>query len=271
MNRASNTKPKNKQKCEALKVSSLPKVTNTHWHWKHHSWAAYQLPNGVKVMSTRKMALLVDQPKEKVREFVKSNHLETMTVAVPNSSPTQVYPLTVGAAYLRKLLSEGHIPKHPPVNRQEWVDIVSALTNPVQGKAVTLNPCYFTGEYRVVIAKSYLIQLEDKIKLEVLVDETGEFRIEHSEGMKCIKSTPDWLIQDSKQKAKTFSKLGLSQDNVECRVLTSTGVKSIYALTLQEWLTIWAHFAGTKNKQATKVLKAFAWENIQTRIAANCP
>jgi hypothetical protein len=45
----------------------------------------------------------------------------------------------------------------------------------------------------------------------------------------------------------------------------------MYALTLQEWLTIWAHFAGTKNQQATKVLKAFAWENIQTRIAANCP
>ena len=62
--------------------------------------------------------------------------------------------------------------------------------------------------------------------------------------------------------------MGLSKDNVECRVQTQDGVRSMYALTLEEWLSIWEHFANNhKNQQATKVLKAFALKNIQSRIA----
>ncbi|RUT01630.1 hypothetical protein DSM106972_067270 [Dulcicalothrix desertica PCC 7102] len=269
MSRARNTKPKNKQKRKEQKMSSLPKVTNTYWRWQNYTWAAFQLPTGVKVMSARKMALLVDQPKQKVREFITSNQLETMTVEVPNGISTQVYPLKVGAVYLHELLSGGYIPKNLPLSPYEWAEIASALTNPEQGNSVTLNPCYFTGEYRVLIAESYQIELEGNIKLEVLVDSTGEYRIAHHEGLKCIKSTPDWLIQNSQRKAKTFSTLDLSKDNVECRVQTQGGVKSVYALTLQEWLSIWVHFANNKNQEATKVLKAFALKNIQARIASN--
>lgn len=269
MSQVRNTKPKNKQKRKERKMSSLPKVTNTYWRWQNHTWAAFQLPTGVKVMSARKMALLVDQPKQEVQEFIKSNQLETMTVEVPNGIPVQVYPLTVGAVYLRQLLSSNCIPKNLPISPYEWAEIALALTNPQQGNSVTLNPCYFTGEYRVVIAQSYQIELENNIKLEVLVDSDGEYRIAHNEGLKCIKSSPDWLIQNSQRKATTFSTLGLSKDNVECRVQTQNGVRSMYVLTLEEWLSIWEHFANHhKNQEATKVLKALALKNIQSRIAS---
>ena len=61
----------------------IPRTIAVRWWWKQHSWAAYQLPNGVKVMSDRQMALMVGQSKTNVKNFVESNNLETITVQIP--------------------------------------------------------------------------------------------------------------------------------------------------------------------------------------------
>jgi hypothetical protein len=247
--------------------SEFPKITITFLHWKKYSWNAYQLPNGVKVMSARQMGLLVGQPKHIVKEFVKSNNLETITVQVLNGTITEVYPQSVAAFYLQKLLDNGNLDMHEKsFTRNEWKELIKALYNPIAGKAITPNPCFFTGDYRVEIAKSLQIQLENNIKLEVLVLQSGEYRIEHGEGLKCIKSNPCWLTQHSPVKAKIFSRLNLSPDNVECRVKTESGVKSLYALSFQDWLSVWEYFANKGNRKATAVLKACARENIPSRV-----
>jgi hypothetical protein len=53
------------------------KTIAVRWWWKQHSWGAYQLSNGIKLMSDRQMALMVGQSKTNVKNFVESNNLET--------------------------------------------------------------------------------------------------------------------------------------------------------------------------------------------------
>ena len=252
--------------------SKFPKVSIASLHWEKYSWGALQLPNGVKVMTVRQMALLVGQAKQIVKDFVESNDLEEITVQVFNGELTEVYPLSVAAFYLQKLLDEGKLNSHRlPLTRREWQELIKRLYNPEPGNAITPNPCFFTGDYRVEIAKPLQIELESNINLEVLVLQSGEYRINHSEGLKCIKSNPSWLTQHSPVKAKIFSRLNLSPDNVECRVKTESGVKSLYALSFQDWLSVWEYFANKGNRRATAVLKACARENIPTRVTKLLP
>jgi hypothetical protein len=248
--------------------SEFPKVTFTSWYWRHCSWSAYQLPNGVKVMSKRQMGLLVGQPKCSVQNFVESNDLEAIAIQLPNGKLTQAYPLPVGAIYLQKLLNNGDLRSHRLLlNTSEWRQLIDALFHPSRGKAVTPNPCFFTGDYRVAAATSVQVMLENDINLEVLVLRSGEYRIEHCEGLKCIKSNSRWFSECSPVKAKIFDRLKLSKDAVECRVQREDAVKSIYALSLDDWLSVWEYFANKRNRRATAVLKACARESISARVA----
>lgn len=217
-------------------------------------------------MSIRQIALLVGQPRKIVRDYLESNSSEAMTVQLSNGKITQVYSLSVGANYLQKLLDEGNLVYHPlSLTHIKWRELIRALRHPELGKAATPNPCFFTGDYRVSSANALQIQFENNINLEVLVLQSGEYRIEHHEGLKCIKSNPNWLTQHSKVKARILSQLKLSTDNVECRVNTQTGTKSIYALSLEDWLSVWEYFANKGNRRATAILKACALESISTR------
>ena len=251
-----------------LSCLEMPKTVIGYWHWKQYSWSVYELPNGMKVMSDRQMGLLVGQPKVNVSIFVQSNGLETIRVELPNGKQTQVYPLSVAAIYLQKLLDKGLLKVHRlPLDNDEWQDVITALCNPVRDKAVTPNPYFFTGDYRVTVAKALPIKLDNNINLEILVLRSGEYRIEHREGLKSISSNPGWLVQYSPSKAKIFSRLKLSTDTVECRVITDKEIKSIYALSFEDWLSVWEYFANKGNRQATAILKAWAKESIASRIS----
>ena len=64
-----------------------------------------------------------------------------------------------------------------------------------------------------------------------------------------------------------MSRLKLSKDIVECRVMTPEGFKSMYALSLPDWLSLWEYFANQKNRYAISLLKACAKEGIDVLIA----
>lgn len=261
---------KNNPSVDIVRLSHLeiPKIVVDYWHWKQYSWSVYRLPNGIKVMSDRQMGLLVGQSKVDVSNFVKSNGLEIIKVELPNKMQTHVYPLSVAAIYLQKLLNKGRLKLHRlKLSNDEWLSLITALCNPVRDKAVTPNPYFFTGDYRVTVAKALPIQFENNISLEVLVLRSGEYRIEHREGLKSISSNPGWLVQYSPSKAKVFSRLKLSTDTVECRIITDKEIRSMYALSLDDWLSVWEYFANKGNRKATALLKACAKENIDSRVS----
>lgn len=251
-----------------LSSSKVPQVKLASWDSKHYSCKTYQLPNGIRVMSVRQTALLVGQPRDTVRNYLESNSSDGITVEIPNGKIIQVYPLSVAADYLEKLLDEGDLLYHQlSLTYFKWKELIRALRNPKLGKTITPNPCFFNGNYRVSRASPLQIQFNDNTNLEVLVLQSGEYRIEHHEGLRCIKSNPDWLVKHSKIRARILSKLKLSNDNVECRVNTESGTTSIYALPIEDWLSVWEYFANRGNRQATAILKACALESISTRVS----
>ena len=63
-----------------------------------------------------------------------------------------------------------------------------------------------------------------------------------------------------------MSDLNLSKDITECRVITKHGFKSVYALSIKDWFSIWEHFANRGNRLATAILKACAKEAIDVLI-----
>ena len=255
--------PKAHQHCD----KQLPRVSTTSWHYHDKSWKAYQLPNGALFMSDRQMALLVGQPKNIVRSFIESQNLETLTVQIENGVEVQVYPLSVAAIYLSTLLKNGSLDEHPAqLSRREWHSLIKALCNfkPVSGN--TPNPCFFSGNYWVEIANSLSVEIEADISIQVLVLRCGEYRIEYQEGLRCVGHDPDWLVNYSSKKARTLSDLNLSKDITECRVVTKHGFKSVYALSIQDWFSIWGHFSNKGNRCATAILKACAIEGIDTLI-----
>jgi hypothetical protein len=244
--------------------SQLPRVSISYWRYHGESWRAYQLPNGAKLMSDRQMAQLVGQPKKTVREFIESQNLERMDVQVDNGKLIRAYPLSVAAIYLSKLLTSGDLDKHPlGIPRGEWHSLINALCKKEPGREITPNPCFFTGNYRVEIARPLQVELSGNIRIEILAVPSGEYRIEYQEGLKCIEhKNLTWLVSYSPKKAKTFSDLKLSKDVMECRVRTHDGFKSMYALSLSDWLSVWEYFASRGNRYALALLKAFAREGI---------
>jgi hypothetical protein len=245
----------------------VPQAKLASWYSKYYSCKTYQLPDGVQVMSSRQMTLLVDQPRDTVKNYLASNSSDATRVQIPNRKIIQVYPLSVAANYLQKLLDDGDLLNHRlSLTYFKWQQVIRALRNSKLGKGITPNPYFFNGNYRVISASPLQIQFDNNINLEVLVLKSGEYRIEHHEGLKCIKSNPNWLTHHSRVRAKIMSKLSLSPDNVECLVNTESGTASIYALTFEDWLSLWEYFANRGNRRATSILKACALESISTRI-----
>jgi len=248
----------------------IPRTIAVRWWWKQHSWAAYQLPNGVKVMSDRQMALMVGQSKTNVKNFVESNNLETITVQIPNGVTIQGNTLPTVAAYLQQLLKEDNLQQHRlSLTRREWEELIKALSdNDLQnGKLLVPNPRFFRSNYQVIAAKPIQIELENNITLEVLALPSGEYRIGYGEGLNCIQANPNWLLENSSKKARTLAQLKLSPFAVQCRVATKEGIKHMYTLGCDDWLSIWEYFANKGNRRATAVLKACAKESISSRVA----
>ena len=245
----------------------LPRVSTTSWHYHDKSWKAYQLPNGALFMSDRQMALLVGQPKNIVRSFIESQSLETLTAQIENGVEVQIYPLSVAAIYLSTLLKNGDLDKHPTqLSRREWHSLIKGLCNFKPASGNTPNPCFFSGNYWVEIANPLSVEIEADISIQVLVLQSGEYRIEYQAGLRCVGHDPDWLVNYSYKKARTLSDLILSKDITECRVVTKHGLKSVYALSIRDWLAIWEHFANRGNRLATAILKACATEAIDVLI-----
>ncbi len=249
------------------KDSQLPRVSISYWRFHGKSWKAYQLPNGAKFMSDRQMALLVGQPKNIVREFIESQNLERIDVQVDNGVGVKVYPLSVAAIYLSKLLNDGDLDKHPlRISRGEWHSLIKALCKKEPGRGTIPNPCFFTGNYRVEIVNLLRVKLSDNINLQVLILQSGEYHIEYREGLKCIQHNTNWLIHYSPKKAKTLSALKISPDIVECQVRMEKGCESVYSLSIQDWLSLWEYFAKQKNRYAIALLKACAKSGIDVLI-----
>jgi hypothetical protein len=249
------------------KDSQLPRVSISYWRFRGKSWKAYQLPNGAKFMSDRQMALLVGQPKKIVREFIESQNLERIDVQVDNGTGIRVYPLSVAAIYLSKLLNDGDLDKHPlGISRGEWHSLIKALCKKEAGRGSMPNPCFFTGDYRVEIANRLQVKLSANINLQVLILQSGEYYIEYREGLKCIQHNTNWLMHYSPKKAKTLSALRISKDIVECRVRMEKGFERVYSLSLQDWLSLWEYFANQKNRYAIALFKACVKEGIYVLI-----
>jgi hypothetical protein len=247
--------------------AQLPRVSISSWHYCDKCWKTYQLPNGALFMSDRQMALLVGQPKDIVRSFIESQSLETLTVQIENGVEVQVYPLSVAAICLSTLLKNGELDKHPTqLSRPQWHSLIKALCNFKPASGNTPNPCFFSGRYWVEIANPLSVEIEADTSIQVLVLQSGEYRIEYHEGLRCIGHDPDWLVNYSSKKARTLSDLNLSKDITECRVITKRGFKSVYALSIRDWLAIWEHFANRGNRLATAILRACAAECIDMLI-----
>ncbi|MDJ0733548.1 MAG: hypothetical protein QNJ47_05570 [Nostocaceae cyanobacterium] len=247
----------------------IPQTAAVRWWWRGYSWAAYQLPNGLKVMSDRQMSLMVEQSKANVRNFVDAYNLETITVKTPNGMIIQAKTLPTAAAYLQLLLESGNLQHHRlSLNQYEWKDLIRTLSDNNLGKRKLLipNPRFFEPNYRVVTAKPIEIEIVNNIVVEVLVLPSGEYRIGYSEGLNCIKVNPNWLLQDSHKKAKVFTRLKLSPLVVQCKVNTPSGTKRIHTLSCEDWLSIWEYFAKKRNRQAIAMLKACAEESIACRV-----
>ncbi len=247
----------------------IPKTVAALWRWRGHSWAAYELPNGLKVMSDRQMSIMVGQSKANVRNFVDAYNLETITVKTPNGMIIQAKTLPTVAAYLELLLKSGNLQHHRlSLNQYEWKDLIRTLADNNLGnrKLLIPNPRFFEPNYRVVTAKSIEIEIVNNIVVEVLVLASGEYRIGYSQGLNCIKVNPHWLLQDSYKKAKVFTRLKLSPLVVQCKVDTPSGTKSIHTLSCKDWLSVWEYFAKKRNRRAVSILKACAKENIASRV-----
>jgi hypothetical protein len=246
-----------------------PKVLAIRWWWKQYSWGAYQLANGIKVMSDRQMALIVGQSKTNVKNFVQLNNLQTINVQIPSKVIIQGHILPTVASYLQQLLKEEKLQQHRlSLSHDEWEELVKALLDNDVGNRESLvpNPKFFTSNFQVLTAKAIQIILENNITLEVLAMPSGEYRIGYDEGLNCIQSNSNWLLENSPKKARTLAKLNLSPCPVKCLVGVSEGIKQIYTLGCDDWLSIWEYFANKGNRRATAILKACAKENIASRV-----
>ncbi|MEM7580378.1 MAG: hypothetical protein ACFB02_22685 [Mastigocoleus sp.] len=260
---------KNKQDCYINRKLNLeyPRVILASRNIDLYKYWVYQLPNGSQVMTKRQIGKFVEQSRDDVDTFIKYHDMEAMTVELPNRELTQVYSLSTCVAYLERLLANGRLRFHRlSLKPREWDKLIDLLSTDKGGKAITPNPCYFDGSYSVVSAQAIPIQLNEGIDLEILVLPSGEYRIEHEEGLRCIKAPSKWLSTHSSNKAKIFNKLKLSRDIVECRIHDKESEKSLYTLNFSEWLSIWKHFASRRNTKAVAVLTSFARTNLHVRI-----
>lgn len=101
-------------------------VKSARWHYKQHSWAVYQLPNGVCVMSDYQMSKQVGRAKADARSFVKLSNLPTIQVRIPNGRVIAVNPLTTVAAYWQFLLETDQLP-YDVLTKSDWSKLIKAL------------------------------------------------------------------------------------------------------------------------------------------------
>ena len=247
--------------------SKTPKTAASIWRWKQHSWSSYQLPDGMQVMSVRRVAQLVGQPNTNVIDFMKSNDLETINVRIPSKVVITAITLPSIAIYLRQLLEENKLQHNRlSLSHEEWEELIEALNNPYSKEHLTPNPRFFKSNCPPIKANTTQIQLADNIAVEVLILQTGEYRISCTEGLQCIEANPEWLMDISPKKARVFSKIKLSHQTIECRFATERGIKQAYTFSCNDWLSIWEYFAKKGNKRAITVLTACAKEHISERV-----
>ncbi len=251
--------------------SQLPKLTNSFWFWKKHYWKVYELPTGMQVINLRQMGLIVSKPCQDISKYIRLNNPEIIYAQLPNGKPIKVYPLSTAANYLRQLLQQDQfqLPTHRFLfTRSQWSRVMRALYKSQPSHYLIPNPCFFKGDYRILIAQPFQIALTNQIQLQILVSQSTdvEYSIEVSQGLTCIDFDSTWLTQYSLAKAKILSHLNISSDNIECRIPIEKGYHSVYALLIQDWFNIWEYFAKKGNKKAISILKACAIENIPTRI-----
>ena len=273
MNLSNTLKPKSAEGCGSRKIIypsrnlKIPNTTLSRWRWKHHYWAAYQLPDGTKVMSVRQAARLIGQLKTDVIDFVQSNDLETIDVRIPSKVVINAIALPTIATYLQRLLEEDRLQNHRlSLCPEEWQEFIDALANQSKKDFFVPNSSFFKSDSLVKRANQIQIKLENDIHLEVLVLPTGEYRISHAQGLHCIEVNLDWLMDNSPKKARTLSKMKISRQAVECRFVTELGIRQVYTFLCNDWLRIWEYFAKKGNKSAIALLKACAEENIPTRV-----
>jgi hypothetical protein len=180
----------------------------------------------------------------------------------------RVYPLCVAAIYLSTLLREGHLQKHRlRISLDDWYSIIRGLSDSESESNPILNCYFFTGNYLVESGELFQVKFDADTSLQVLALHSGEYRIDYREGLRCINRSADWFIHESPKKAKSLANLRLSRDIVECRVKIQEEFQSMYALSLQDWLSIWGYFAKKGNRRAIALLNACAREGIEALIA----
>ncbi|MEM7557083.1 MAG: hypothetical protein AAF378_23935 [Cyanobacteria bacterium P01_A01_bin.84] len=241
----------------------MPKATAALLHWSNLCWSVYITADGMKVMSLRQAAIFLGQKQKDVASFVFRNRLETIQVQIPNGIAIEAYTLPTIGKYLNYLLDRNLSEQHRlTLTQEEWLDLLNTLLHPEKEVITQPNIYYFKCECMPVDAFAINIKL-DKINLQVLLTSNKEYRIGCSEGLKCIKTSPTWLTDDSEKKAKILSKLNISREVTQCRVKASKNIKP--SLTYSDWLAIWEYFANNGNKLAITILKACALESIASR------
>lgn len=248
---------KSKEKQEDERFIKVPKATVARFHWRYKSWAAYELPNGEKIMSIRQIALLCGQPTRVVQDFVNINNLQTLNVQIPNKKVIQGYSLTTVALLLKLLLKKNELYKHKRIElkNEDWEDLIENLLNP-QRKIKPLN--LRLRDVETCVAEIKIAENQD---LEILYTATDEYYIDFQSGLKAVHIDVNWLTSISKRKVKLFSNLNISEV-FQCKVENTTKFTFCYG----DWLSIWKHFASNGNKYAIALLVSLAEENIPTRV-----
>jgi hypothetical protein len=246
----------------------FPKAVMSKWYWGEYYLATYKLPNNVRVMSERQLAKAVGQPIQDVQSFLKQNHLQGISVRIPNGRIMKSYTLTILGFYLRQLLQNGRLNFHRfAFTYCQWEYFISDLLMPQIRENPIPNPYFFHSNYRLTSAKPIQVEFGNSIEMEILILGEGEYRIGFEEGMGCIGSNSNWLTDNSFKRGQLFSRLKLSNEVVECQVATSEGVKFFYSLCFSNWLLLWEYFAYQRNKKAIYLLRACAQESFAVRVA----
>ncbi|WP_143598254.1 hypothetical protein [Tolypothrix sp. NIES-4075] len=265
---------------EAAYTKEIPKVTVTKLRWQQYSWTAYKLTTGELVFSDRQMALAVGQSKKAAQDFVRNNNLNTILVQLPNRTLMRANPLSTVAAYWKSLLALDLITNSSNLfNWEEFLEWVEKSASKFLKSESPISKFKIDTQNlkTVVSAQPIKLQLQDELvtsnqnlELEVLVLFSGEYRISYQSGLAVIGTNLNWLkaLKNSPRKLRALENKGFSGLSKLCYVHTSSCVREIETLSIDDWLTIWEYFANHNNTKASAVLKACAKESIQKRAAS---
>lgn len=265
------------------KTFEVPKVLPVRWQWKHGFIRAYQLPNGMLVMSDSQMAFPARQYSKAAKEFVIKRNLNTVLVQLPNHKLAYFNTLATVATYWKHLLASGEMPES--INSTtDWENLIKALEDASLHPNIKLRLLPRLDENHEVSVKArepvsisaqpllLNLQMNSKatLRLEVLALSTGEYRISQLSGLAAVGAFSNWLseLNNSSRKLNALRKRGFEGKTVTCHIHTPTGRRTLVTLSVDDWLTIWEYFANRGNTKATAILKACAKESIPRRAAA---